>query len=212
MALLEDVKKLAGKATGWGRPGRQELPALVRARQPRPFKFTDDGVVPNHPRWPLVVYRGAVKLPDKFDPAAVFEDLFDSNGWGDSWRNGVYDYLHYHSRIHEVMGVARGSAVVQFGGKSGRKLTVKRGDVAVLPAGTGHQCLSASDDFLVVGAYPPTGTYDVCGTSRAEYDKARKTVPKTPPPRRDPVYGKSGALLALWKRAKPTRAKKARRS
>jgi uncharacterized protein YjlB len=157
-------------------------------------------VVPNHPRWPLVIYRNAVSLPKAFDPAAVFEELFGANGWGDSWRNGVYDYLHYHSRIHEVMGVARGSAVVQFGGKEGRKVTVKRGDVVVLPAGAGHECVSASDDFLVVGAYPASGTYDVCRTSPEEYAKALKTVPKVPPPRRDPVYGKAGPLLKLWQR------------
>jgi uncharacterized protein YjlB len=212
MGLVEDIKKLAEKATGWRRPDPPQLPDLVRARQPRLFKFKDDGVVPNHPRWPLVVYRGPVKLVSSLDPAAIFEDLFEHNGWSDSWRNGVYDYLHYHSRIHEVMGVARGSAVVQFGGKSGRKLAIKRGDVLFLPAGTGHECISASDDFLVVGAYPSTGTYDVFRTSPQERAKALKTVPKVPPPRRDPVYGKSGGLLRLWKRATPKRAKTPRRS
>jgi len=208
MTLIEDIRKMAEKATGWRRPERKELPGLVREREPRLFHFNDDGVVPNHPRWPLVVYRNAVKLPEAFDPAAVFEDLFAQNGWGDSWRNGVYDYLHYHSRIHEVMGVARGSSVVQFGGKEGREITVKRGDVVVLPAGTGHQCLSASEDFLVVGAYPATGTYDVFRTSPEEHAKALKTVPKVPPPRRDPVYGKDGPLLRLWRRATRKKAKK----
>jgi uncharacterized protein YjlB len=212
MGLVEDVKRFAEQATGWRRPDARDLPQLVRARQPRLFAFKDDGVVPNHPRWPLVVYRGAMKLPEGLDPAAVFEDLFESNGWDDSWRDSVYDYLHYHSRIHEVMGVARGEAVVQFGGKSGRKLRIKRGDVAVLPAGTGHQLVSASEDFLVVGAYPATGTYDVFRTSPEERAKALKTVPKVPPPRRDPVYRRSGALLRLWKPAARKRAKKARRS
>ena len=210
MPLIEDAKKLAEKATGWRRPKRGELAELARERKPRLFRFKDDGVVPNHPRWPLAIYRNAVRLPEAIDPAAVFEELFGQNGWGESWRNGVYDYLHYHSRIHEVMGVARGSAVVQFGGKEGRKVTVKRGDVVVLPAGTGHECVSARDDFLVVGAYPPTGTYDVCRTSSEEHAKALKSVAKVVPPRRDPVYGKAGPLLKLWKRQKPAKTRRKR--
>jgi len=200
MTILEDVKKLAEKATGIGRPKPRALANLVRERKAASFRFKDDGVVPNHPRWPLVYYRGAVHLADGVDPAAVFENLFERNGWADSWRNGVYDYLHYHSAIHEVMGVARGTAVVRFGGRRGRKLRVKAGDVVVLPAGTGHQCFSASKDFLVVGAYPAAGKYDVCRTSPEEHARAIKTVPKVVPPRRDPVYGKHGRLLKLWRR------------
>ena len=92
----------------------------------------------------------------------MIEDMFEANGWGDTWRDGIYDYVHYHSRIHEVLGIARGKGRVRFGGNKGRIFTLKAGDVAVLPAGTGHQCLSAGDDFLVVGAYPPAGTYDEC--------------------------------------------------
>ncbi|WP_352479165.1 hypothetical protein [Mesorhizobium sp. M0045] len=46
-------------------------------------------MVPNHPFWPLVVYRGAVKLPDEFNPAAVMAALFEANGWSDSWRDGI---------------------------------------------------------------------------------------------------------------------------
>jgi uncharacterized protein YjlB len=85
--------------------------------------------------------------------------MFDSNGWADSWRDGIY---MYHSRIHDVLGIAHGSGKVQFEGPKGRTLTVKAGDVAILPAGTGHQCLKATEDFLVIGAYPPSGTYDEC--------------------------------------------------
>ena len=64
-------------------------------------------------------YRGAVRLAKNLDPAAVFEELFESNGWGRFLRNGIYDYVHYHSRIHEVLGVARGEGTVQFGGHLG---------------------------------------------------------------------------------------------
>jgi len=208
MAILEDVKKLAEQTTGIGRPKPRDLPGLVRARKPGTFRFRDDGSIPNHPRWPLVRYPGAVRIAKSLDPAAIFEALFEQNGWSDAWRNGVYDYLHYHSGIHEVMGVARGSAAVQFGGRHGRKLKLKAGDVIILPAGTGHQCYSASEDFLVVGAYPATGKYDLCRTSPKEHERALNTVPKVPPPRRDPVYGRNGALLQLWTRTRRAGAKR----
>ena len=150
----------------WAVRARTEAPDLARPRKPHTVRFKDDGLVPNHPRWPLVIYRGAVDLGEGHDPAAVIEDLFEANGWGDTWRDGIYDYVHYHSRIHEVLGIARGKGRVRFGGKKGRIFKLKAGDVAILPAGTGHQCLSADDDFLVVGAYPPAGTYDECTTDR----------------------------------------------
>jgi uncharacterized protein YjlB len=197
MSFLESVKHIAEKATGCKRPDRPK--SLLRQRKPTTYKFKDDGLIPNHPRWPFVLYKTAVRLPKSLDPAAVFEVLFESNGWGDMWRDGIYDYVHYHSRTHEVLGVARGGAKVQFGGSKGHTITVRAGDVAILPAGTGHKCLKASDDFLVVGAYPPTGTYDEC-TSVADRKKSLISIPKTPRPRKDPVYGKDGPLLQAWRK------------
>jgi PAS domain S-box-containing protein len=142
------------------------------------FQLRDDGFVPNNPSFPVAVYRSAVKLPRSLDPAAVWEALFESNGRGDTWRDGIYDYVHYHSRIHEVLGIARGSATVRLGGNKGRVLKLKAGDAVVIPAGTGHQCLSASKAFLAVGAYPPNGTYDECGPTVEEHDHNVKAVRK----------------------------------
>ena len=196
MILLENIKRVAEKTTGWRRPDDPQ--ALLRERKPQIHRFMDDGVIPNHPKWPVIIYKGAVRLPQGLDPAAVFEELFDSRGWGSSWRDGIYDYAHYHSRIHEVLGVARGSGRVRFGGKEGRTLTLKAGDVVILPAGTGHQRLNASDDFLVVGAYPPSGSYDEC-TSQEDRKKALSAIPTVARPRKDPVYGKDGPLTRLWR-------------
>jgi uncharacterized protein YjlB len=198
MPVLETLKKVTEKATRFARPSTNQIEGLVRTRKANAVKFKDDGVIPNNERWPLVVYRGAVSLPADLDPAAVIEDLFELNGWGDSWRNGIYDYVHYHSRIHEVLGIARGTGTVRFGGNNGKTVQLKAGDVAILPAGTGHQCLTASTDFLVVGAYPPSGTYDEC-TKSEEHARALKTIPKVGRPRKDPVYGSKGPLLNAWK-------------
>jgi uncharacterized protein YjlB len=198
MPAIEGIKRVAEKLTGWSRPSKQDVAAAVRKRKTNAFRFRDDGIVPNHPSWPLIVYRGAVRFAAKLDPAAVLEDLFEENGWGDSWRNGIYDYVHYHSGIHEVLGIARGTGKVQFGGKLGKTIALKAGDIAVLPAGTGHRCLSASEEFLVVGAYPPAGKYDECTTSE-DHDPALKTIPRVGRPRKDPVYGSKGPLVTAWK-------------
>jgi uncharacterized protein YjlB len=128
--------------------------------------------------------------------------LFERNGWAATWRNGIYDYAHYHSCIHEVLGIARGHAKVRFGGAKGRALELKAGDMVILPAGAGHERLSASKDLLVIGAYPPFGTYDECRSSVKEHDRARTTIPKVALPRKDPVYGRDGLLIGFWRRHK----------
>jgi uncharacterized protein YjlB len=100
-----------------------------------------------------------------------------------------------------LLGIARGKGRVRFGGRTGRIFTLKAGDVAVLPAGTGHHRLSASDDFLVIGAYPRTGTYDEC-TTVEDRPCALKAIPKVALPRKDPVSGTDGPLSKCWKKAR----------
>jgi len=166
---------------------------------PITFVFADDGVVPNNPL-PFLAYRGAIDLARSRDPAAAIEATFAANGWGRGmWRNGIYPFRHYHSRIHEVLGIAHGHARVRFGGARGEVLEVAAGDVAVLPAGTGHQRLSASPDLLVIGGYPPQGHYDLCRGSPAEHDRALATIARVPLPQSDPLYGADGPLTRLWR-------------
>ena len=173
------------------------MPTIEEKVEPLAIVFEDDGLVPNNPM-PFLVYKGAVDL-DGAQPEAAIEKLFSANGWGDMWRNGIYDYLHYHSTVHEVLGIARGHARVRFGGDAGREIDVAAGDVAILPAGTGHQRLSASDDFSVVGAYPPGPKMQVTRPTVENHAKALKSIPQVPLPTTDPVTGKDGPLTKLWK-------------
>ncbi len=169
--------------------------------QPLAVMFKDDGLVPNNPALPVLVYKGAIDAGTR-DLATAIEKLFADNGWGrDQWRDGIFPFVHYHSMIHEALGIARGRARVQLGGHNGETLEFSAGDIAVLPAGTGHQRLYGSEDFLVIGAYPPEGTYNLCrGDNPAERDKALTTIPKVPVPESDPVAGKDGPLVTLWRR------------
>src|SRR3954449_1344082 len=79
MPTLEDLKGYVERATGLRRPGKRKAVELARMRKPDTVRFKDDGLVPNHPRWPFVIYRKAVVFDDRQDPVAVIEDLFEAN-------------------------------------------------------------------------------------------------------------------------------------
>src|SRR6516165_8474034 len=84
--------------------GRLGMAATTGAPTIEDYFLADDGVVPNNPRLPLIVYRGALETDG--DAAARCVALFDRNGWTGAWKNGVYAHHHYHSSAHEVLGVA----------------------------------------------------------------------------------------------------------
>ena len=164
--------------------------------KPLTFVFADDGLVPNNPL-PFLVYKQAIDV-DNDHPEKTIEGLFGAHGWGEMWRNGVFDYLLYHATVHEALGVARGRARVRFGGDAGKEIEIAAGDVAILPAGTGHQCISHSRDFCVVGAYPPGPAMDLVRPGKEAHAKALKTIPQVKVPKTDPVRGADGPLVRLW--------------
>ena len=157
--------------------------------------FDDDGGIPNSPL-PVLVYHDVAEARR----AADCEQLFAANGWLGAWRNGIYPFHHFHSTAHEVLGIASGRAIVMLGGPAGREFEVSRGDVLVLPAGTGHCNLRSSDDLLVVGAYPDGMRWDLRRGDPAEHDEAVANIQAVPIPSADPVEGAEGPLTELWAR------------
>lgn len=160
-------------------------------------RLAADGGIPNHPRWPLLVYPGAVAIRGA-DPAAGFEALFDRNGWPAAWRNGVYPFHHFHCDAHEVLGVYSGEVTVQFGGDGGVAISARPGDVIVLPAGTGHKKLASSGTLGIVGAYPTGQHPDMCTPRLSSSKRSAAAVARVALPQLDPVYGAGGPLFNHW--------------
>lgn len=161
------------------------------------FQLDDDGTFPNSPI-PVVLYPQAVQ-PGSGDPARAFEERFQANGWGGSWRNGIFDYHHYHATAHEVLGCARGWVQVLLGGPEGNEVRLRAGDVVLLPAGTAHKNLEHSADYVIVGAYPPGQRPDMKYGEPEEYEAAKEAISQVPMPELDPVTGRSAGILDQWK-------------
>lgn len=157
------------------------------------LNFQDDGSIPNNPKFPVLIYKNG--LGSKIDHA---EEVFNQNNWLNSWTNGVFDYHHYHSNSHEVLGVISGSATLILGGSQGETIHVVSGDVMVLPAGTGHKRLEASEDFSVVGAYPNGIDYNTKYGKADERPGVLHDINQVGKPETDPLYGTNGPLLDLW--------------
>ena len=172
-------------------------PNVVNSPNASAYLLADDGAIPNNPTLPLLVYKGALTLPER-NPAATIEALFTANKWGNSWRNGVYRYHHYHSTAHEVLACYGGSITVKMGGESGVTLQVEKGDVIIIPAGVGHKNLGNSPGFGVVGAYPPGQSWDLLTGEAGERPHADQNIARVPLPPTDPIYGTTGPLIDEW--------------
>ncbi|MBM7553718.1 cupin domain-containing protein [Thalassobacillus pellis] len=157
------------------------------------FLFKDDGKIPNHPKLPMLLYPNGL-----VDNAEECEKIFNKNNWENSWAGNVFGYHHFHSVSHEAIGVISGAATLKMGGENGMEIQVKKGDVAVIPAGVGHKKISASEDFKVVGAYPGGMEYDLKTGQGLEWEEALKNIPQVPLPETDPIQGTDGPLIDIW--------------
>jgi uncharacterized protein YjlB len=102
-----------------------------------------------------------------------------------------------------VLAICRGQAKVQFGGSQGVTLTVQAGDVVLIPAGVGHENLGASTDtasasLLVVGAYPPGESVDLCHGKAEERPQVLANIAQVPLPATDPIGGDQGPVFIYW--------------
>ncbi len=159
--------------------------------------FAPDGFIPNNPGLPLICYRDAFDVGrggnGGGDEQAIIRRLAE-NGWDDAWINGIYPFQHYHATAHEVLAIAKGRSLVQFGGPHGPHIEVAAGDVVLIPAGVGHCRLDMSGDLSVVGAYPAGQSADLRRDTAADHRGAEARIARVPLPPLDPVTGSAFAV------------------
>jgi len=153
MAVLTVLSPLAARAAA--------NPLMLSSGQPATghWYFTADDWVPNNPQLPVI----HVSLPEAaVTDAAAVSHLLRQYGWQAQWQAAPFAFQHFHSTSHQLLTVMQGEGVMRVGGAQGKLRSLTPGDMLILPAGTGQQLVSSSDDFQVLAAYPEDQCWDVC--------------------------------------------------
>src|SRR5579871_199453 len=72
-------------------------------KSPRRVRFGKASDVPNSPL-PCLVFRNILPA-SRSKKAEAFRKAFRRNGWVGIWTDTIYDYTHFHSNAHEVLGI-----------------------------------------------------------------------------------------------------------
>jgi uncharacterized protein YjlB len=128
--------------------------------------------VPNHSRWPLLVYPARLRSPVR--PGGGFRGSVRPQWLARRVAQRRLSVHHFHCNAHEALGVYSGEVTVEFGGDGGVVITARPGDVIVLPAGTGHKKLSSHGQLGIVGAYPAGQHPDMCTPLASNLKRKRR--------------------------------------
>ena len=153
----------AGARAGRWFTGDRKLTSL----QPETLRLKPDGGIPKL-RLPVLIYHDLETARD----AAGAESAFAEHGWRGAWRNGIFSFHHFHPPPTRSWRSSPAACACGWADPPGRSLEVRRGDVLVLPAGTGHRNEGDSGDLLVVGAYPNGMAWDLATGPRAKYGRS----------------------------------------
>lgn len=157
----------------------------------------DDGIFPNNVL-PVLLYKSVLELPLLL-PSNYIKTIFAINNWSNAWTNGIFEYHHYHSTTHEVLGVYKGATTLQLGGDNGIKIKIEKGDVLIIPAGVAHKNLEKQNNIKCVGAYPGGKDYDINYGKMGERPQTDKNIKQVPIPSQDPIFGLQGGIKDYWK-------------
>jgi uncharacterized protein YjlB len=67
--------------------------------------------------------------PHTAEKAKTFRQHFRGAGWKRIWTDMIYDYTHFHSNAHEVLGIAEGKVTLRLGGQSHAESDLEAGNL-----------------------------------------------------------------------------------
>jgi uncharacterized protein YjlB len=167
---------------------------MATDRKIESFMFQPAEWVPNNRDKPVLLYRAA--LPNSNGMPNQVQRHFEERGWTPQWCGVVLEFDHYHSTAHEVLGCVSGHALIRLGGPEGTVVELREGDAVLLPAGVSHAQVSATEDFLLIGAYPLGQQWDLCDDAATE--EQLEGIRRLPFPPVDPVFGDGGPITLAW--------------
>jgi uncharacterized protein YjlB len=151
---------------------------------------SDDGTFPNNDKYPVLIYQDAYHGSSKEATKCMERD----REWTSPWTWGIFSYHHYHSTAWELLVCIRGTASVRMGGPSGPTLSIRRGDLILIPPGISHQQIQDEDGFALLGSYPLkdcsaswTGSVDTLNGPPTKIQ--RDNIRACPVPGKDPIFG-----------------------
>jgi uncharacterized protein YjlB len=161
------------------------------------YRLADTGKFPNS-ALPVIIYKKVLVLP-KFFTCFYVRKMFIRNKWANTWKSGIFEYHHYHSITHEVLGVCKGKTTLLLGGENGVRVNIEAGDVIIIPAGVAHKNEGKEDDVCCIGAYPEGHDYDIKYGKEGERPSADNNIRNVSLPKSDPVYGIKFGVQNYWK-------------
>lgn len=164
-----------------------------------PIFLDENEPFPNNPL-PVLYYENVLEsvFGEDFSGDDVLE-LFKNNGFVNGWTGGILDRHHFHSNAHEALACSAGELRVQLGGPQGRMFTIRKGDVLLLPAGTAHKKLEATEEHEIIGAYPLNDSeYDMQYGDADNYEAIKESIANVAMPHTDPVTGSPSHIEEYW--------------
>ena len=164
-----------------------------------PIYLKESKPYPNN-KLPALYYENVLEsiLGESYSGQDVMR-LLQQNGYTNTWSNGILNQHHFHSIAHEALACTLGELRVQLGGEDEIILTVRKGDVLLLPAGTAHKKLEATEEHEIIGGYPLNQPdYDFQYGDASDYEAIKEKVAQVELPHTDPITDFPALIKQYW--------------